>query len=158
MRLLASSASAKANIPIRIWPSICLTSSLREKRPSRCASIWCRAFCAECKPTPIGSLKSPTKPASRFTGSSFSRYPRSRGGLGGCVDKRQPSILQRFRNSVEPLVDRRDLALQRLNLRPHCRIHDADRRSELHDREFAAVAQRREQGELETMSIAFDAC
>ena len=111
MRLPAGSASAKANIPIRIWPSICLTSSLREKRPSRCASIWSRAFCAECKPTPIGSLKSSTKRQAGLPTQALLGIRGVGSGFGGCVDKRQPSIRQRFRNAVEPLDACRDCHL-----------------------------------------------
>ena len=63
----------------------------------------------------------------------------------------RPSILQRFRNPVEPLIDVGDLVLQSLDLRCHRLVHHTDRRSALralNQRELLALADRREQREF----------
>src|SRR6266567_4571251 len=70
-------------------------------------------------------------------------------------------FLQRGCDPVEPSIDGCDLGLQRLYLRPGCRVQDTDRRTALralHERELGAPTDRREQRELKTVACAFDTC
>jgi hypothetical protein len=67
------------------------------------------------------------------------------------------SLLQRSRDAVELLVDRRDLTLQRLDLSAVSRVERADRRATtrtLNERQFVGLADWGKQAKFKTMSAA----